>query len=362
MRLLVLILGVVWSVNTLNAQGHEPVFPSLDGQDLFEALSDNFTPASVLSYSAARDILFRDIDAVNDTLYCVYTDWPIYLPPGEDPTEAAFQDGQGINTEHSWPRSFGAELLPPRADMHHLFPTRVDVNADRGNLPFGEVPDNLADRWYYLANELSNPPSTNRNAYSEYWQNVAFEPREAIKGNIARALMYFYTIYRAQANANAPNFFNDQRETLCQWHSDDPVDEREWERTFAIAPHQDGKANPFVMDCTLAARLYCPELLNENCITVATQQLTLLPLEASVFPNPARELSTLSVVCPTSGDLQLRYFDSLGRMVQQETMSVAAGTNELQLQLPQAGYWHCEILLHTATESYRHSLSIMVLP
>jgi hypothetical protein len=349
------------SLVSLRAQGHQAVFPALDGQDLFEAVSDGFTPASVLSYSAARDILFRDIDARNDTLYCVYTDWPVYLPPGQDPTDAAFQDGQGINTEHSWPQSFGAEQLPPRADMHHLFPARVNVNADRGNLPFGEVPDNLADRWYYLANEVTSPPATNRSAYSEYWQNVAFEPREAFKGNIARAMMYFYTIYRAQANANAPNFFNDQRETLCQWHANDPVDEQEWNRTFSIAMHQ-GSPNPFVLDCTLAARLYCPELLNNNCVTTATENPDLLPLEASVFPNPARQNSQLRVVCPQAGDLQLRYFDSLGRLVQSEGFRVAAGTNELQLQLPQAGFWHCEIILQSTKEVYRQTIPIMVLP
>jgi hypothetical protein len=361
MRFFLFLFASIIVLVGLQAQGHQPVFPTLEGDNLYEAVSEDFTPTSVLSYSAARDILFRDIDARNDTLYCVYTDWPVYLTPGQDPTDAAFLDGQGINTEHSWPRSFGAEQLPPRADMHHLFPTRVNVNADRGNLPFGEIPDNLADRWYYLATEVTSPPASNRGAYSEYWQNVAFEPREVFKGNIARAMMYFYTIYRAQANANAPNFFNDQRATLCQWHANDPVDEQEWNRTFSIAMYQ-GSPNPFVLDCTLAARLYCPELLNNNCVTTATENPGLLPLEASLFPNPARNHSQLSVVCPQAGDLQLRYFDSLGRLVQSESFRVAAGTNELQLQLPQTGLWHCEIILQSTKEVYRQTLPIMVLP
>jgi endonuclease I len=362
MRFFLFLFCCVTTLAGLRAQGHQPVFPALDGPDLLEAVSDDFTPASVLSYGAARDILFRDIDARNDTLYCVYTDWPIYLPPGEDPTTAAFQNGQGINTEHTWPQSLGASEVPPRSNMHHLFPTRVDVNGDRGSLPFGEVPDELADSWYYLASEVSSPPSSNRDAYSENWQNTAFEPREVFKGNIARAMMYFYTIYRSQANANAPSFFNDQREALCQWHANDPVDEQEWNRTFFIAIHQDDKPNPFVLDCTLAARLYCPELLNDNCITTVTEYPDLLPLTASVFPNPARQNSQLKVVCPQAGDLQLRYFDSLGRLVQSEGFRVAAGTNEIQLQLPQAGFWHCEIILQSTKEVYRQTIPIMVLP
>lgn len=357
--LLILLCG---SLISLCAQGHEPVFPTLEGASLLTAVTDNFTPASVMSYSAARDVLFGTIDQRNDTLYCVYTDWPIYLPPGEDPTVAAFQNGQGINTEHTWPRSLGAEQLPARADMHHLFPTRVNVNGDRSNLPFGDVSDNLTDRWYYLAIETTNAPSVNRNAYSEYWQNVAFEPREVFKGNVARAMMYFYTIYRDEANDEGPGFFESQQETLCRWHDEDPVDETEWSRTFQIAEYQDDKANPFVMDCTLAARLYCPELLDDNCAIVPTRNLTALPLVASVYPNPNRGGSQLSVDCPAAGELQLRYFDNLGRLVQTENMDVAAGTNELQLQLPQAGFWQCELQLLTGGELYRQVLPVVVMP
>jgi len=232
------------SFSPLQGQGHVPVFPELDGQDLLEAVQDNFTAASILSFSASRDSLFGRVYQEGDSLYCVYTDWSVYMPPGADPTQAAFQDGAGINTEHAWPRANGADLDPARADMHHLFPTRVDVNGDRGNLPFGEISDVLTDRWYYLDQQSSSVPASNRAAYSEYRQNVAFEPREAFKGNIARAMMYFYTIYRDEAVAAAPEFFNQQRTTLCQWHAQDPVDAIEWERTYRIAGHQDDKPNP----------------------------------------------------------------------------------------------------------------------
>ena len=351
-------------LSRLPGQGHQPVFPELDGQDLFEAVSTAYRPTFVLSYGEARDILFGTIYKTNDSLRCIYTNWPVYLAPGADPTEAAFQNGAGINTEHAWPQTFGASVEPARANMHNLFPTRADVNGDRGNLPFGDSPDNLTDRWYYLNQEMTNPPATNRDAYSEYWQNTLFEPREVFKGNLARALMYFYTIYRPEATAaGGASFFNSQRGTLCQWHAQDPVDADEWRRTFLIAGYQDGKANPFVLDCTLAARVYCPELVGNECIVVSsTDNRQALPLAASISPNPARAQSQLAVESPAAGTLLVSYFDGQGRLVQAEQLDVMAGTTQLTVQWPYAGYWYCQLQLQAGGKRYERALSALVLP
>lgn len=343
----------------LSAQGHEAVFPDLDGQDLEEAVMDNFTPASVQSYGVARDILFGTIDKVNDSLRCVYTDWPVYIPPGADPTQAAFQDGQGLNTEHGWPRGHGADLDPARANMHHLFPSRVDVNQARGNLPFGEISDVLTDSWFYLNQELSNAPSSNRNAYSEYRENVAFEPREAVKGDIARAMMYFYTIYRSEANAASPGFFSSQRATLCQWHEQDPVDAKEWDRTQAIAFYQDNKANPFVLDCTLAARTYCPELIGNSCIT-SSEEAVLQTLSASFSPNPTSGRGLLTVTTEEAGTLWVQCYDQLGRRVQLQEIMLSTGTFELALNMPGPGLWFCELRQETSNKQYLQWLPIVV--
>ena len=345
----------------VEAQNHEVIFSDLDGQDLLEAVIDNFTPGSVQTYGTARDLLFGTIDKVNDSLHCIYTDWPVYITPGADPTEAAFQNGQGLNTEHCWPQSFGAEFEPAKSDMHHLFPTRVNVNQDRGNLPYGEISDALTDRWYYLNQEVGNPPATNRNAYSEYRQNVAFDPREEFKGNVARALMYFYTIYRNEANANAPNFFNSQRATLCQWHEQDPVDAAEWARTFAIAQYQDGKPNPFIVDCTLPSRLYCQEIPNANCV-VGTSEIVVGDLAASFFPNPTRGQGQLHLQTAEAGMLQVQYFDALGRQAYSEEIAVANGEVTLTLNLPGTGFWFCELRQVTDQGLYQQRLPIVVIP
>ena len=246
--------------------------------------------------------------------------------------------------------------------MHHLFPTRVDVNQARGNLPFNEINDANTDRWYYLNIETGNVPSSNRDAYSEYRENSTFEPREDFKGNIARALMYFYTIYRDEANAEGPTFFDQQRATLCLWHEQDPVDETEFARTLAIAEHQDGKPNPFVVDCTLPSRIYCQEVPSNSCV-VSTNAPDFQALDVTFSPNPiaAAQSGLLQLTAEAAGLLQIRFYDPFGRVVQTRHVEVNSGVVEISLTLPGAGFWYGEVILQTNERWYRKQLPIVVI-
>jgi len=265
-QILLLVLSIA---STLSAQfDRVDVYPDLEGDELRAALVADYKINSPYDYGEARDILFGEIDIKNDSLTCVYTGYTIYLNPSLDPTETAF--AQGINTEHTFPRSKGADdFTPGYRDMHHLFPTLADVNAARGSLPFAEIPDALTDEWFFNNNEQNNIPSSNIDSYSEYQQNVAFEPREDHKGNVARSYFYFYTMYTFQADVADPNFFEQQRATMCDWHYADPVDQREWNRSKNIAATQ-GNENPFILDCRLA-RLYCDDI-TEACLTVNVEE------------------------------------------------------------------------------------------
>ena len=156
-------------------------------------------------------------------------------------------------------------------DMHHIFPARVLANSDRGSLPYNEINDNSTEFWYINSTRTSNKPSTNIDGYSEKI-NGFFEPRESVKGDVARAIMYFYTMYKPQADSADPDFFDQQKDILCQWHYDDPVDQKEWERTFNIATYQQDKPNPYVLDCSLAERAYCNNSSLE-CQTTPTEDI-----------------------------------------------------------------------------------------
>ena len=98
--------------------------------------------------------------------------------------------------------------------MHNLFPSRVKTNNDRGNRPFGESPDASTTRWYLLNTELTNVPSSMIDKYSELGSAGQFEPREEVKGDIARAMMYTYTIYRDLVVPAIRDFSNAKEHSL----------------------------------------------------------------------------------------------------------------------------------------------------
>ena len=258
MRLALIILPLFFSL-LLSGQNKASIFPQLKGKALEQAVIESYKPATVLNYSRARDLMYAKIDNYQDTVYGIYSRHGIYLPKGIDPSQHLYKDGDpnGINCEHVWPRSKGAAQGNAKSDMHHLFPARVAVNQARGNDPFGEVPDIQTQWWYYQSfGRNSQPASFSKDNYSESGHGI-FEPREDKKGDIARAMFYFYTMYRQEAGTEGRAFFMRQLSTLCQWHQMDPPDQQEIKRTKAISHHQDGKVNPFITDPSLPGRIYC---------------------------------------------------------------------------------------------------------
>lgn len=293
---------------------HQAVFPEMQGNALFNALVETYTIDKQLSYGMARDTMFANIDAVNDSLSTIYTGMTLYLPPDEDPTQAVFFNGMdnGINTEHSYPRSKGAENGNARADMHHLYPSRIKTNNARGSRKFAEINDAQTLTWFRDTEELSGIPSTDIDEYSEL-SDDSFEPRESVKGDIARSIMYFYTIYRQQAMSADPIYFMNMEETLCDWHYADPVDQKEWERTWKIAKYQEDKPNPFVLDCSLADRMYCGAISIE-CLMVDTDEAILE--KPNIWPNPATDIIWLDGI---DENWSVKIYDALGRIVSTDT-------------------------------------------
>lgn len=274
-----------------------PVSPDLSDESLLAELRDTYKTSTVLDDSAVKDTLMAVIyyDAELEQVACVYTQHIKPLSPdSDDPNQEVFDNGaaSGLNVEHIYPRNKGASFGLPNSDMHHLAPAKVNVNADRGNLPFGENNDNQTDRWYWQSTERTSRPTTNIDQYSEWLTNTAFEPREDFKGNVARAVMYFYTMYTAQAESADPSFFSNQIETLCDWHYADPVDSAEWHRTWLIAEFQEDKPNPFVLDCSVAARSYCPEV-DATCQQTVDVTETMVERTLLITPNPSSGRFTL---------------------------------------------------------------------
>ena len=231
----------------------ENIAEGMTGNDLLDYLRLNYKTSSTLGYDHARDTLYLQIERNNGEVKGVYTHYTAPLPDGIDPSGYLYVNG--INCEHVWPQSMGAGDEPQKSDMHHLRPCKDNVNSSRGNKPFGEINDWQTDNWYWQNQSTSNIPSSNINEYSESFSSY-FEPREDKKGDIARTIFYFYTMYNNEADAN---FFEVQKEQLKIWHEQDPSNNDEVIRTWAIAAYQQNKPNPFILDETLILRAYFPD-------------------------------------------------------------------------------------------------------
>jgi len=178
----------------------DSIFPALTGSELLDSLVANYKTSTVLSYDNARDTMYAVIDNVQDSVSGVYTDFTIYIDPAADPSTDAFN--KGINAEHTYPQSKGA-VGQAKSDLHHLYPAKDNVNSSRGNHPYDEIIDIETDTWYRKAISTTSIPTMFIDEYSEKENGTPrFEPREDHKGNAARAVFYFYTMYRTEADTS----------------------------------------------------------------------------------------------------------------------------------------------------------------
>ncbi len=349
--------------NGVLTQEQTVLAPDLTEQNLHQFIQFNYTPEYVQGYDNARDILYSDIDNLNGIITGVYSGYSINLVGSycdcengndecsvladindcqnsngvweieTDPSVEAYY--KGINVEHTWPQSWGAGSGNPRADMHHLFPTKANVNSSRGEDPFDEIDDELTHKWYRHDEILLNIPDENIDEYAEKFNPVdqpeleTFEPREEQKGNTARAMFYFYAIY----NDVAPEeFWNVQKSTLLEWHYDDPVDDTEFDRTFAIAGYQDELPNPFVLDSTLARRIWFYSEQSTNTQVMFQQaQFTveegsgemIIPVEIINHSENSSTGCTVSILSGTANYEDVDFND--------QTVQFTQGSNQPQL-------------------------------
>lgn len=199
------------------------------GQALLTALKGIVGPHKDLGYDGARDVMFRDLDDPDNDDQV--TD--IYLGKtfaNVHDRQTAYVNGQGMNAEHTWPQSKGAEGVA-KSDLHHLFPAEAHANSTRSSYPFGEV---MKASWSDGGSQLG----ANADGVT------VFAPRAPQRGDTARAIFYFYMMYAGQPNVKLDNF-QVEEPVLRQWSKQDPVDAREAARNDKIQQVQ-GNRNPFV--------------------------------------------------------------------------------------------------------------------
>ena len=313
------------SLSTIFAQSYssQTLFPGLTEQTLIDSLYVRYRPTTTYAYNVARDTLYVKVYKDDqDSVECFYTGMKKHLPDYLGTTPARthlWENGanNGINAEHAYPQSKGAVGIA-QSDMHILFPARAEANSARSNWPYAQIPDGQVTTWYIgTAKTNSAPAVSDRHLYSKLKANTSFEPRDVSKGNVARAIFYFYTMYKQEAQVYDPNFFEGQRETLCRWHMEDPVDSLEWHRTWIIAGHQQNKPNPFILDCSLAKRTYCNTVITDACTALSADEAFHATVETvKFFPNPTSGESSIYMNLVKGGDIRISILDLLGREVQ----------------------------------------------
>ena len=154
--------------------------------------------------------------------------------------------GQGDwNREHVYPKSKGTPNLGesgPGADAHHLRPSDVNFNSDRGSTKFTDGSGDAGD------------------------QNSGWYPGDEWKGDVARIMMYMYIRYGDQCLPTGVGFGSDAEtpdamiDLFLDWNVEDPVSDFERQRntyhentnnTFA-----QGNRNPFIDNAYLATRIW----------------------------------------------------------------------------------------------------------
>ncbi len=200
-------------------------FQGLRDAALLKAVKAASADKKAVSYDAARRHIFESLDVRNGKVACVYT--------GREVKGGRIPKSSDMNVEHTWPQSKGATGAA-KSDLHHLFPTDSKANAKRGNFPFGEV---VNVKWSQGGAKFG----------TDAQGRTVFEPPDAHKGNVARAMFYFSATYGKPIPAA-------EEAALRKWNTQDAVDAAEVARNRRIATLQ-GNVNPFVEHVNLAERI-----------------------------------------------------------------------------------------------------------
>lgn len=156
---------------------------------------------------------------------------------------------EALSVEHAYPADSIAETEPgctnrtcsvtrvqrAMADMQNLWPAFQRVNSSRSKLRYGPVSDETPRRF------ASFCPSFERST----GKTAVVEPRDDVKGDLARSLIYMHFTYGLPLE----NAVNDKH-LLLAWLRSDPPDQEELRRNALIDGLQ-GTPNPLLMDAFL---------------------------------------------------------------------------------------------------------------
>ncbi|WP_340152155.1 endonuclease [uncultured Marivirga sp.] len=236
--LLLISFTIISATAICQPDGYYDGTDGLTGETLKIKLHQIINDHEVRSYGEFRDEILPDLDQDPnnpENIILFYKNASIPIQNFASNNEPDFW-----NREHTWPSSHGFnDEDTAYTDVHNLRPSDATVNSSKSNKDFNDV-ENIEE------NAEGEAPDTFTNA--DFW-----DPRDEIKGDVARILFYMATRYESESLdlelVDRISFSGDPEVgvlfTLIKWHNQDPVDNFERARHEGAFGYQ-GNRNPFI--------------------------------------------------------------------------------------------------------------------
>lgn len=226
-----------------------------------------------------------------------------------------YNSGTGWTREHVWAKSrgnFGIEE-GPGTDVHALRPLDNSTNSTRSNRGFDNCEDCIIvyDQW-------SNLTGSKRDGTA--W---SFEPRNEVKGDVARMLFYMAVRYEGYDGyvdlelSETINYSSDKTpfhgilSTLLEWNRIDPVDSWEENRNDIIYYNYQNNRNPFIDHPELAEYIWgnkTGETWTNSSLSVNEES----EISIKLYPNPVSNYINISGL---TNKITLEIYDPLGKKI-----------------------------------------------
>ena len=314
MKKIILIINLLIINYLLFAQipeGYYDGTEGLSGDDLKSVLNDIINDHTELSYSGVWNALKDTDEDPNNTnnVILLYTGWSV--------SNSGYPTW---NREHTWAKSHGdfGNNPPCGTDVHHIRPTDVQVNGDRGNLDFD-----------YSANPYPGIEGC-------FYDSNSWEPRDEVKGDVARMIFYMATRYEGEDGEldlvvvdevnTYPNPEHGKLSALLEWNTMDPPSEFEETRNDRIYDNWQGNRNPFIDHPEFADLIWEITSTQSEYFTENNHNL-------SNYPNPFSKNSTgtqISFSLPQySQNVQVEIYNIKGQIVRElEIRNLKLGINK----------------------------------
>lgn len=191
-----------------------------------------------------RDKYYDNDNSIIDVFSEIHGTDPYNYPNYTRGISSTNEEGKGLNREHVIPQSWFRKNKTARSDAHFVWPSDVFVNAERGNVPHDNI---VGDP----TKTFKSGAKLGKNLLNE----IVFEPQDFVKGDIARAYLYFTFTYPSIISVvnlnsifekNEPYIPQRYLDIYTKWHKLDTVDEFNIIVNNEIAKFNMGVRNPFV--------------------------------------------------------------------------------------------------------------------